>query len=413
MSGKTKQRGGAAGGALLAVGMLASGCSLFDGDDASASGSPTSAASAEVGAATEGPCPDHVVLQTDWFPQAEHGGLYQLIGPGGVADKDLFRYSGPLQARYRGAHGVDEVEIRAGGFAVGGRPPAEVLQADPGIYLGYISTDDIIAAALRGEQFTAVVGTLDLNPQMLMWSPARHDISSFEDLRKTKAPVLYFPGSTYMDYLVAEGYVSPDQLDDSYDGNPERWLQSEGDVIQQGFATNEPYYYEHELAAWAKPVEFFLVHWLGYETYPGMLSMTSDRVAEESACLELLVPVLQRAWVDFFADPEPAIAAIDATNVTFDTFWDVSPALSRAAVDTMRQYNIASNGSDDVYGNFDRDRVQRMIGIVTDVLAQRGQASTLEVTVDDIVEDKFIDETVSLPDLGSGAASPFLPTGGG
>src|SRR5690606_8583635 len=125
-----------------------------------------------------------------WFPQAEHGGTYQLVGPGAVADKELFRYVGPIEARYRGAHGVDEVEIRSGGFAIGNRTVIEVMEEDDSIYLGYISTDDLIAANARGEHFTAVAATLDINPQMLMWSPSRHSISSFEDLRKTKAPVL-------------------------------------------------------------------------------------------------------------------------------------------------------------------------------------------------------------------------------
>src|SRR5690606_3282182 len=102
-------------------------------------------------------------------------------------------------------------------------------------------------------------------------------------------------------------------------------------VIQQGFATNEPYYYQNELAAWSKPVDFFLIHWLGYEIYPGMLSMPSERVAAESDCLSLLVPVIQQAWVDFFADPEPAIASVDSAIRAYDTFWQVSPELSRAA----------------------------------------------------------------------------------
>lgn len=323
MSGNVVGPRRVAAGFLVALSMAASGCGLFGGGDdgAAPTSSSVGAPTAEVGASTDGPCPDRLVIQTDWFPQAEHGGTYQLVGASGSADQARFSYVGPLQAQYRGAHGVEEVEIRAGGFAVGDRTVLQVMQDDPGVYLGYVNTDDLVAAHFRGDRFTAVVGTLDVNPQMLMWSPARHSISSFEDLRKTKAPVLYFPGSTYMDFLVSKDYVSAEQIDDSYDGNPERFLQSKGDVIQQGFATNEPYYYENELEAWAKPVEFFLIHWLGYENYPAMLSLPTSELAGRSDCLQLLVPTLQQAWVDFFADPEPAIAAIDQANATYDTFW--------------------------------------------------------------------------------------------
>ena len=31
-------------------------------------------------------CPANLVIQTDWWPEIEHGGTYQLIGAGGVAD---------------------------------------------------------------------------------------------------------------------------------------------------------------------------------------------------------------------------------------------------------------------------------------------------------------------------------------
>ena len=95
-------------GGLVAAGLCA-GCVHVGSDSASP---PASApAGADLGG---GPCPSHLVIQTDWFPEVEHGGAYQLIGSGGQADKSTMRYSGPLQPRYRGAHGVRTVEIRIG-----------------------------------------------------------------------------------------------------------------------------------------------------------------------------------------------------------------------------------------------------------------------------------------------------------
>ncbi len=405
MGSGTKRRGRALVGALVALGVMTTGCSLIDG--AGESASPASStlppvAAGIVGTAgdtTSGPCPAHLVIQTDWFPQAEHGGTYQLIGPGGKVDPTGLTYSGPLAARYRGAHGVQDVEIRAGGAAIDDRSVLQAMAADPDIYLGYVNTDDLIATALRGQPAMGVVGTLDINPQMLMWSPARHSISAFEDLRRTEAPVLYFPGSTYMDYLVSEGYVAKDQLDDTYDGNPDRWLESKGDVLQQGFATNEPFFYSQELPGWSRPVEFFLIHWLGYENYPQVLSLPTERLDSQRDCLELLVPVMQQATVDFFADPDPALQAIVDANTAYDTFWTVTPALNQAAVKTMRQYDIASNGSDDIYGNFDDERVSRLIDIVTEVIEDRDPSVTGTIAVSDVVTNEFIDPTISLAPL--------------
>src|SRR5688500_12211502 len=47
-------------------------------------------------------CPDPLVVQTDWFPEPEHGGLYQVIGPDGDADAGAGTYTGPL-----GGTGID------------------------------------------------------------------------------------------------------------------------------------------------------------------------------------------------------------------------------------------------------------------------------------------------------------------
>ena len=60
-------------------------------------------------------CPTELVIQTDWFPELEHGGTYQLIGPDGVADKDTVSYSGPIQEQYA-VGGLEEIEIKTVSF---------------------------------------------------------------------------------------------------------------------------------------------------------------------------------------------------------------------------------------------------------------------------------------------------------
>lgn len=372
--------------ALLLPAVLAAGCSSSNKPQQSV-----------LPPAADGPCPKNLVIQTDWLPEMEHGGVYQLIGAGGTADKQKLTYTGKLKAQYRGSNGIDTVEIRAGGAAIENRSVADVMMTDDSIYLGFINTDDVIAGRGKGQNFTGVAATLDLSPQMLMWSPARYRVAQFDDLAKTRAKVLYFPGSTYIDFLLSRGYVTEDQLDASYDGSPARWLATRGDVIQQGFATNEVYTYENELAGWKKTVDFFLIHWLGYENYPAMMSVRSDRLSQSSACLKLLVPVLQRAWVDFFADAREVSDTIVDINNTYNTFFKVSKALNEDAVHKMRQYQIASNGSDTTYGNFDQDRINRFISIVQDIYRKRGRPLPSGISPEDIATNQFIDSSISLP----------------
>jgi hypothetical protein len=384
----------------MAAAMALAACSGGeDGDPSGVAAAPSAAAGVGDAAAvtTDGPCPANLVIQTDWFAEMEHGGLYQLIGDAGRADKERFTYSGPLQARYRGPHGVQTVEIRSGGAAIDGTVAA-AMAADDRIYLGFINTDDIIALAAEGQAYTSVMATLDINPQMLMWNPVRYSILDFKDLARTRAKVLYFAGATYIDYLLAQGYLTEDQLDAGYDGSPARWLESDGDVIQQGFASNEVFTYTEALPEWRRPVDFFLIHWLGYETYPETLAMATDRVAAESDCLELLVPVLQQAWVDFFLAPGEVSTTVVRTLDTFDTFFRVTPELNERAVEIFKQYGIGSNGPDPTLGNFDTARVERMIGIVNDLRADRGDKVAAGLTAADIMTNEFVDDSIGLPE---------------
>src|ERR671910_615630 len=76
-------------------------------------------------------CPDPIVIQTDWFPESEHGALYNLVGEGYEVDVDQQVVSGPLVAGGQDT-GVG-IEIRTGGPAIGGQNLAAVADADESI----------------------------------------------------------------------------------------------------------------------------------------------------------------------------------------------------------------------------------------------------------------------------------------
>lgn len=200
---------------------------------------------------TEAVCPKNLVIQTDWWPEAEHGGTYQLIGPGGTADAKLFTYSGPIAAAYK-VGGIETVEVRAGGDAIEFQPVQTVMKTDSDIYLGYINSDDVIATA-GTVATTSVAATLERNPQMLMWDPTQTTIDPKDPttFKTSGKRVLHFPGVTYIDWMIAKGYLDAGQSDPNYGGAPDQWISNGGDFIQQGFASNEVFKYENEIA-WKK-----------------------------------------------------------------------------------------------------------------------------------------------------------------
>ena len=358
---------------LLALGLVAAACS-GGGDDE---------------AASETVCPTNLVIQTDWWPEIEHIGTYQLIGPNGTSDPETFRYSGPIQEQYK-VGGIETVEIRAGGDAISFSPVTSVMYEDSDITLGYVNTSD----AAKDAGTNAVIGvakTLDINPQMVMWNPAQYDISEPADMAATGARFLYFDGSTYVDFIVSSGFMTEDQLDPSYAGAPDQFIESNGGLIQQGFATNEIYKYENEIE-WNNgapaDVEFFLIHDLGFEDYPAMYSVRADRLAELTPCLELLVPKLAQAWVDFYADPGPIADALISLNAEYNTYWELSTGINDKAYEMFTD-GIMANSPDGTYCSMDEGRVNGLIDILKPTFDNRGIQYPDDLSAATVVDNSF------------------------
>ena len=111
-------------GLFATVALIAAACGDSDSGDAAAPAG---------GAAATDVCPSTIVLQTNWFPEAEHGGTYQLIGADGVIDAENGTYTGPL------ADTGLQLEIRTGSQFIGFQPVTSVMYQDPDIFFGYIA----------------------------------------------------------------------------------------------------------------------------------------------------------------------------------------------------------------------------------------------------------------------------------
>ena len=168
----------------------------------------------------EAVCPQNLVIQKDWWPETEHGGTYQLIGAGGESDPSLFTYSGPIDPAYA-VGGIETVEIRSGGDAIEFQPVSAVMKTDQDITLGYVNTDDAIQSSPTVE-VTAVATTLEINPQMIMWDPEQLDADPADPatIGETGARVLHFGDATYIDWMIANGYLDESQSDPNYGGCP-------------------------------------------------------------------------------------------------------------------------------------------------------------------------------------------------
>lgn len=331
-------------------------------------------------------CPDPIVIQTDWFPEPEHGALYNLTAGEGSIDPESGVFSGPLAA-----DPSITVEIRAGGPYIGTQPTVSLLYTDDSIFLGYANTDEQIATH-QDTPTLAVMAPLDKNPQILMWDPATYDFDTFSDIGESGAVVNVFPGQFSVDYLVGTGQLEADQIDPSYDGGPTRFINEDGALVQQGFATQEPYNYESTFEDWGKPVDFLLIHDSGYEIYQGALTIRPDRLDNAAReCLEAFIPLVQQSAVDFQADPSVTNAVILRAVTDLDSFWVLSEDSVANTVEMMDSLGIVSNGPNDTLGDFDLDRIDAVV----DQLAELDSFDVPEgLTASDIVTNEFIDPTI-------------------
>jgi hypothetical protein len=340
----------------------------------------------------QGVCPRKVVVQANWYPTVDTAVAWGLVGDGYRIDSEKKRVSGPLVA-----HGVDtgiDIEVRAGGPAIGFQQVSAQMYADPSITLGYVIADEAIAFA--AEQPTlSVIATLEIDPQVLIWDPASYpQFNTIGDIGQTDAKVLYYSGAVYMDYLVGAGILRGSQVDGSYDGSPATFVADGGKTVVQGYATNEPHTYQHEVAAWGKPVSSALIYDTGYPNYANTLAIrTADRESL-APCLARLVPILQQAQVDFLTASGPAIDLIVELDRAFD--FNYSRANAEYGARTLLSEGIAGNGHDKTLGNFDAARLQRLIDIVNPILKTRGKVPKDGLRPADLATDEFIDSSIGL-----------------
>jgi hypothetical protein len=300
-----------------------------------------------------------------------------------------------------GAYTGVDLEIRAGGPAIGFSSVNSQMYADDSITMGYVSTDFAVQNS-DTTPVTAVFAPLDKWPMMVMWDPETYpQVSDIEDLSRQVADNggawRYFVGNAYMAYLQASGQIADDSiLDDGYDGTPANFVSDGGKSVQQGFASAEPYVYQNEVDEWGKPVDYLLIDDAGWKSYAASMSVRSDEVEELSGCLSALVPVLQQAEVDYFADPATANAVILGLVDEYNTGWTYSQGVADYAVETMISDALVSNGTNDTIGDFDEKRMSTFFDSAKEVYAGLGADISPELTAESIYTNKFIDPSIGL-----------------
>jgi hypothetical protein len=349
------------------------------------------------GVSLVGDCPDTVAIQLDWMPEAEHGFLYQMVGEGYEIDAGKAYVTGPLIDANGNDTGV-KIQIRSGGAAQNFSPVTQIMYANDDVLLGFVYTDEAIQ--FSGDFPTvAIESGYEKNPQMIMWDPTTYpDVTGIADLGTAGVKVRYFGGAAYMDFLTGTGVLSADQVDGSYTGDPSLFIADEGKSAQQGFGSAEPYLYEVELPDWGKPVAYEYINDIGWENYAQSIATKPENVDKYSACFTKLVPIIQQASIDYLADPARTNAiildAVDQFGADFG--WEYTQGAADFGVKTIQADGLIANSPEGVIGQFDTERVAKLIELAVPIYTAQGATPKDGVTPDDIVTNQFIDTSIGL-----------------
>lgn len=332
-------------------------------------------------------CPATVVIQTDWFPEAEHGGLYELLGADYSASKDTGAVVGALT--FQGVDTGVDLEIRAGGPFLQ-IPVVTQMYQDDAIMFGYVGTD-VAIKTYKNTPTLAVFSALNKYPQVILWDATKHpNAKSIADIAKEVSTIYVFGDQSFVRYLISIGSVSKTQIDTNYQGN---MLLATEDASHQGFATSEPYKYS-VLDTGAITIGYEFIHDAGWTGYLQSLAIRKDRLEEFRPCLTKIVPILQQAQLDYIASPERANAIIIATTKAYDSWWTQSEGDTSNSAQTQIQLDIIGNGDTPTFGDFEETRLKDFIAKATPIFREQG-LDVVDVTPADITTNEFLDQSIT------------------
>ncbi len=247
-------------------------------------------------------------LATDWRAEAELGGYYQALATGEYKKRGL------------------DVTLIQGGPAVN----VPQLLATGAVDVG-VGSNSFIVMNLAKEKapVKAVAAFMQKDPQVLIAHPDQ-GIKSIADMKGR--PILLSDASitAFWVWLKAKYQFTDDQVRKyNYSSAP---FLADKRVVQQGYATSEPYLIEKE--GKIKPA-FFLLADSGYPAYGSMALVPDSLIVKNPAAVQAFVEATAAGWKSYlYGDPKPGDAAILKDNP------EMTQDVLDQAREKMRSYGI-------------------------------------------------------------------------
>lgn len=271
-----------------------------------------------------------VVMQTDWLPQAEHGGFYQALVRGFYEEEGL------------------DVELLPGG--INAQINLKVARGD--VDFGMHRSDVIFADRDRDLPLVVVAANFQRDPQALLIHES-NPVNSFADL--DGRTVIATPSMVWIPHIKKRFGIDFDLRPLTY--GLQSFL-SDPSAIQQCFVTNEPFFARQQGAR----VKVLMISDSGYESYHVIFTRLA-LLREDPDVVRRFVRATMRGWKDYLeGDPSAAHAEILRRNA------QMTPELlaySRGEL-IARQLVLGNPAEGDVPGRLRVTRVEHQLEVLRD-----------------------------------------------
>jgi NitT/TauT family transport system substrate-binding protein len=296
-----------------------------------------------------------VAVQLNWYPESEHGGLYQAASDGTFAAAGL------------------NVEIRSGGRAAPVGAELELGRCQ----FAMANADDVVLFREQGLDVVAVLAAMQNHPRCILVQEAS-GVKTFEDLAgKT---LQRQEGRAFVEFMRAKGLLK-DVQEVPYHGSVASLL-ADPNIAIQAYSFAEPLLAEQQ----GVKVRQLMVSDLGFNPYSSVLVTSGSLIRENPSLVRRFVQAARKGWQNYLTDPAKGNEAILEANEHGMT----AEAL-RFGSKEMRELAQPDQMSLDTVGSMDGQRWETLVSQMVEL----DLVDPSKVKADDCYNTAFLDSSDS------------------
>lgn len=273
----------------------------------------------------------NVTVQLNWFPETEHGGLFQALADGSYEAAELavtLRPGGP------GTQTGVEVGTQRAQFAIA-------------------NADDVALYRQGGLDVVAVMAAMQNHPRCVI-AHAESGVESFDDLQGKIFQCQ--AGRSYVEFMRAKGFLEGVQ-EVPYSGSIAPFLANQQMVVQ-GYSCAEPLLAEQR----GVKVKTLMVSDLGFNPYSSVLITSGELIRTDPELVRQVVRLTRQGWQGYLQDPAQANAAILKANEEAMT-----PEVLEFGAGVMKELATPEGTSIDQVGKMEPQRWETLVQQLADL----------------------------------------------